>query len=150
MVPTRRPGPAQDGPGLRRRMQRAARSISEQHRQLDALYGDLLEALERVDGHRARLVFLRLGDALNAHFSLEESFFFPAVHGLHPAAGAELGALSLEHERFDADLARISDHLRGDRMAAAASDLDRLATALAAHEKREEALVRALITRKEH
>lgn len=150
MARARREGPTRDGPGLRRRVQRAVRSISDQHRQLDALYDDLQDAIERSDGHRSRLVFLRLGDALNAHFSLEESFFFPAIHGLFPQAGTELGALSLEHERFDADLAAISEHLRGDRLGAAGDSLERLATAMAAHEKREEALLRTILTQKEH
>lgn len=149
MAAGRNDGVGSNGPGLRRRIDRAARSISDQHRQLDSLYDDLMDALERGDGARARLVFLRFGDALNAHFSLEESFFFPAVHGLYPAAEAELASLSLEHERFDRNLVEVSERLRSDDLSSAADGLDGLASALATHEKREEALLHTILARKE-
>jgi hypothetical protein len=141
---------ATDGPGLRQRMQRAARSISEQHHQLDTLYADLSDALDRRDDHQARLVFLRFSDALNAHFSLEETLFFPALNGLHPPAAAEVAALALEHRRFDAALAEISEKLRSEALAGAGEQLDQLATALGAHERREESLLRSVLNRKEN
>lgn len=134
--------------GLRRRVARAARSISGQHRQLDTLHGELVDALDRGDGRRAKLVLLRFGDALEAHFSLEDGFFFPALHGLHPACGTELAALSREHERFDAELAEVSRLLREDALGPAAEALETLAAGLTAHEKREETLLRTVAPQK--
>ncbi len=130
-----------DQPGLRPRMGREARRISSQHRQLDTLFELLQGALIRRAAEDARASFTRFCDALDAHFSLEDGFYFPAVHGMHPQLQAQLSALSEEHAGFRAELEALGPVLEGGAFEDAGRRLEALAERLAAHEEREEALV---------
>jgi iron-sulfur cluster repair protein YtfE (RIC family) len=111
--------------GLRHRLRRAARQMASQHEHLRALIqaiaddadvGQIAKVEESVD---------RLRGAIEAHFSLEDDIFFPALHGLHPKTGRELHALMREHvDGFEA-----------------------FSQSMAAHERREERLVASLADR---
>jgi mono/diheme cytochrome c family protein len=92
----------------------------------------------------ARSSFQRFRDAWDAHTSLEDGFYFPALRGLRPALGPSLAALSEDHLRFRGALDEIERLLAGGPLAAIAAALDALAADIASHEQREEALAREL------
>lgn len=131
--------------GLRHRLKRVARQISDQHRHLATLCAELRRALEgeaadgevltRFDGYR---------DAMDAHFDLELQVFFPALHGLRPDSSRELGALGVEHERLRAELAALRADLAGGLRGGCCSGLEAFVRKLGEHEAREERLVSSL------
>jgi hypothetical protein len=128
-----------DQPGLKLRVSAEGRRISSQHRQLDAIYARVVAALERGAEQDARDALQRFRDAWDAHTSLEDGFYFPALRGLRPELGSRLDALSADHVDFREAIERIEAGF-GD--AAARGDaLDRFVTGLAEHERREEALL---------
>lgn len=131
-------GPDDAQPGLRRRLAREARRISNQHRQLDVFYGEVLRWLDLANAERARAEFQRFHDALDAHFTVEERIHFPALHGLRPELDAELADLVEEHRTFRETLARLTALLERAALEACAEALDRFVIDLARHEGREE------------
>jgi hypothetical protein len=128
-----------DQPGLKLRVSAEGRRISSQHRQLDAIFARVEAALERGAEQDARDALQRFRDAWEAHTSLEDGFYFPALRGLRPELGARLDALSAEHERFREAIERV-EAVFGDA-AARAEALDRFVSGIAEHERREEALL---------
>jgi len=134
-------------PGLRTRMGQESRRISSQHRQLDTLYGLIVVALREGDRDRAERALERFGDAFDAHTSLEDSFYFPALRGMHAQAGDELTGLSEEHKRFRQDLEALNAELVADSLDSVEASLDDFITRVAAHEGREEALLASLTQR---
>jgi hypothetical protein len=128
-------------PGLEKRMGKEARRISSQHRQLDVLYGVVADALQRGDARSSRAGFERFCDALDAHFSLEEGFYFPALHGMRPELGAELAELAREHGELRALLEELRPRFDGAGLDGCAAALDAFAARLARHEGVEERLV---------
>ncbi len=131
----------EDQPGLRKRIGREAQRISSQHQRLNSFHEQLANTIDEGDVASARAVFLRFSDALDAHFSVEESMSFPALHGLRPELGRELSDLVQEHDGFRRDLERLQDLLERSKLPESGSLLADLSTALAAHERREESLL---------
>lgn len=125
-------------PGLRMRVTRESRRISNQHRQLDLFYEMLLKSLSRENASKARSEFLRFHDALEAHFTVEERIHFPALHGLRPELDDELAGLVEDHKTFRATLERLASLLEQKELARCSDELDRFVVDLAAHEGREE------------
>jgi hypothetical protein len=140
------PRGTRDQPGLRMRLAKESRRISSQHRQLDALHGLVASALERRAPARARTAFARFRDALDAHMSLEEELFFPALHGLRPGLEAELAELVRDHRRFRRSLDALAGAFDDGNGPACAKGLASFAAAFAEHERREERLVGAPAT----
>jgi len=134
--------PRFEQPGLRLRLGGGARRISSQHRQLDTLFGHVLETLAQGDEAAARDAFARFRDAWEAHTSLEDHFYFPALRALRPALGGPLLELSAEHAALVGDLEGLAAGF--GEGAARDEALDRLVEAIAAHEAREEALLAEL------
>lgn len=131
-------------PGLRLRLGTEHRRISSQHRQLDSLYAFVTAALERQSLPDARTAFLRFRDAWDAHTSLEDTFYFPALHGLLPALVTPLAAFCEEHARFRGVLEEVERAFGREELAVAATALESLVSDIAEHERREEELVREL------
>jgi mono/diheme cytochrome c family protein len=130
--------------GLTLRLGPEHRRISSQHRQLDALHGSVAAALAAGSLPDARSALLRFRGAWDAHTSLEDGFYFPALRGLRPALAPSLAALSDEHLRFRGALDEIERLLAGDHLAASAAALDALVADIASHEQREEAFAQEL------
>ena len=65
--------------GFELRLRREAQRVASQHQQLDEFQAAVQEALARDDVREAKEALGRFNDALGAHFSLEEAFYFPAV-----------------------------------------------------------------------
>jgi iron-sulfur cluster repair protein YtfE (RIC family) len=133
-----------DQPGLRLRMTQEARRISSQHRQLAGLYALVTRALERRSPAQARVAFERFRDALDAHMSLENELYFPALHGLRPDLEAELAGLVREHRRFRRSLDRLAGSFGDGDASACSRGLASFAAAFAEHEQREERLMESI------
>lgn len=125
-------------PGVALRMSLEARRISSQHRQLDAIYGLVVDAVNRRLREAARSAFNRFQDAIEAHFSLEEEFYFPALHGMRSDLTADLDHLVGEHGVLREAIAGCEQCLGHAEFPHCMDLLDQLATSLADHEDREE------------
>ncbi len=130
-----------DQPGLRMRMDHEARRISSQHRQLDRLYALVEDAVERGHAEEAHLAFQRFSDAIEAHTSLEDKLYFPALHGMHPDLEHELADLVREHRDFEKEFSKVAELLQTGDLARSREPLQALIDRIAAHERREEALM---------
>jgi iron-sulfur cluster repair protein YtfE (RIC family) len=126
-----------------------SRRISSQHRQLDTLYGLIVSSLQRGEREPARQALQRFEDAFEAHISLEDGFYFPALRGMQVDVGEELESLSHEHGRFREDLAALAAAVQSAPLEAVADSLDEFITRVAAHEGREEALIASLTQRRD-
>jgi hypothetical protein len=131
-------------PGLRLRLGTEHRRISSQHRQLDTLYASVAAALERHSLPDARAAFLRFRDAWDAHTSLEDGFYFPALHGLLPALVTRLAVFCEDHARFRGVLDEVERAFGREDLGWAATALESLVSDIAEHERREEELVSEL------
>jgi hypothetical protein len=131
-------------PGLRVRMGAERRRISSQHRQLDAIYGRVEAAIAKGAFPEAREALARFRDAWEAHTSLEDGFYFPALRGLRPAVGAQLEKLSAEHARSMQQLAELEALVEKQDGAALEAALERFVAHLTDHESREERLLAEL------
>lgn len=130
--------------GLLFRVRRAAKQIAEQHRHIGEVQGRLESALAGAARDELKQALNRYRGAVDAHFSLEEEVFFPALHGLHPEQGAALERLSAEHGEFTRALEALERELDGDARERFGEALRRLVDRMAEHESREERLVRSL------
>jgi hypothetical protein len=129
-----------DTVGLSRRLRIEARRMTKQHERLGLLWTALLEPLANDDLEGARRPLAVLADGLVAHFSVEESVEFPALHRGDPARTAALQRIIEEHVDYRKALERMraleaANDLEG--LAAAAAEL---AASMSDHEAREEAL----------
>ncbi|MCG8590102.1 MAG: hemerythrin domain-containing protein [Proteobacteria bacterium] len=127
--------------GLRRRLPSEAERISSQHRQLGRFYAALRRAVANGSPAAARIAFTRFNDALRAHFTVEDSIFFPALHGLAPSFRGRLEQLAREHDVYRGRLDEWYAELARGQIGAIAADLDAFAAELGEHEQREEALL---------
>jgi iron-sulfur cluster repair protein YtfE (RIC family) len=130
--------------GLRHRLRRAARQMTTQHEHLRALHAALVQSLENERIGEVREGVERLRSAVEAHFSLEDGVFFPAVHGLHPESARELRGFVREHEDFLRELAALSDMLATGTLDAFAQRYRDFCESVAGHEAREERLAASL------
>jgi hypothetical protein len=127
--------------GLTLRVHREAQRIAAQHRQLDEFHAVFGDALARGDLIGAKISFANFAGALEAHFSLEEDFYFPALHGHRPDLASELARLARDHAALRSGIAQLSAELaRGDR-AACELEFEAWLAQLLAHERSEEALL---------
>jgi hypothetical protein len=135
--------------GLRYRLRRALRQIGEQHRQLDEIQRRLGAAVASGDRGDARDAFVRFRHAVGAHFELEDGVFFPALHGLHPEEGADLEALSREHEGMLGELRRLAPLLESAPLDRFGASFGAFREEFSTHERREERLVSRLADRQD-
>jgi hemerythrin-like domain-containing protein len=130
-----------DDRGLRMRMRSEERRISSQHKQLGDLYERVLASVAGGSPRKAIGDFLLFATALEAHMSVEEEIYFPALHGLRNDVGAELVELVTEHQQIRASLPPIQERLAADDRALALAALDALADRVERHEQVEESLL---------
>lgn len=130
-----------DDRGLRIRMRSEERRISSQHRQLGDLFERVVASIEADGPRRAVGDFLLFTTALEAHLSVEEEIYFPALHGLRNDVGGELVGLVAEHGEIRAAIPHVQDRLATDDRALAREALDGLADRVQRHEQAEESLL---------
>jgi len=127
--------------GISARLRREAQRVASQHRQLDEFQVVVTDALARGDLSEARRSLARFREALDAHFSLEEEFYFPALHSHSSQLRAELAELALEHDSLRAGFSDATVALSISDGAATTAALNAWLPRLDAHERREEALL---------
>jgi hemerythrin superfamily protein len=125
-------------------MGRDVRRISSQHRQLDALYAMIADAIEKGLASKAQLAFLRFQDALEAHFSLEDELYFPALRGLRPELDGDLAALVREHQDLRESMLSVRSEFERSDLDCSANALEEFIRLLTAHEDREERLLESI------
>lgn len=130
--------------GLRLRMAGEARRVHSQHEQLAALIHELREVLGRPDPRASRRAFDQFSDALDAHMRVEETVYFPALHGLVPEVDAELSTLIAEHRVLRDVIDEIAEAFEvadAEGVKAALSAIDAFADRSKHHEEAEERLI---------
>ncbi len=130
-----------DDRGLRMRMRGEERRISSQHRQLDDLFARVLGSVRAGGPRKAVGDFLLFQTALEAHMSVEEEIYFPALHGLRNDVGVELAELVSEHEVIRSFLPRVRRELDANDGEPALRALGELADRVNRHEDQEETLL---------
>lgn len=126
--------------GLRTRLRRALQGVEKQHQQIRMIGDELGRAIASGRVEDVETCVGRLRDALRAHFDLEEGVLFPALHGLVPSTQPELTQLERDHGAFLEVLHSLLPQEGGN--APAPVDLADLRARLAAHEAREERLMK--------
>jgi iron-sulfur cluster repair protein YtfE (RIC family) len=129
-------------PGLRMRLRGEAMRLSTQHERLDTFCKMVSEALGRGSLSGARLAFMRFGDALEAHVTLEDQVFFPALRGLRPDLTEPLTRLVQEHATIRHDLEQLRDLLSAGSAEAFARDFTCLCDFIREHERSEDEVLR--------
>jgi hemerythrin-like domain-containing protein len=130
--------------GLRHRLRRAVRQMATQHEHLRTLIHAIADAIEVGRVEEIQESVDRLRGSIEAHFSLEDDVFFPALHGLHPETGRELNDLMREHVDFLEDLSRLRNGLTTGTLDDFAQGYRAFSQSIAEHECREERLVASL------
>jgi len=122
------------------------RRVAEQHRLLDGMFAEVLEAVcaGAEASARARAAFARLREALEVHFDQEERLHYPAVGALSPGRADAVAAIVRAHDGFRAQLAEIHASLASARRDEAERRLRALIEEFVAHEAAEEGLLASL------
>jgi len=127
--------------GLKLRMRGEQRRISSQHRQLEELFDRVMESVRAGGTRKAVSDFLLFSTALEAHMSVEEDIYFPALHGLRNDVGDELGELIDEHQHLREKLADLRLSLATNDEEEGLAGLEQLAADIDRHEDTEEKLI---------
>jgi hypothetical protein len=131
--------------GLSLRMPRSARRMIAGHEQLETFSALVRSAVEQGSLQNARLSFMRLNDALEAHFAVEDEHFFPAMRGLKPSLAPELAQLVREHADFRVAMDELRDLLARGSAEAFVLRFEEFCDALSDHEVGEERIIRRAI-----
>jgi hemerythrin len=120
-------------------------AVAEQHRRLDAMFGETLATLrESAAPDVIRLTFERLRDALEAHLTQEDRLYYPSLGVLRPVHRAVLDGLIAAHDGFRSRLEEIEARLGKQDLGEAERALGAFCSAFAAHEASEEQLLRRI------
>jgi hypothetical protein len=123
------------------RMRGEERRITSQHGQLDRLCREVYIQIDKYGAAPAIGDYLLFMTALEAHMTVEEDIYFPALHGLRPDAGPELADLVGEHAGVRSQAEEVRSLLKAGDGEAARLALDRLARGISRHESAEEKLI---------
>ena len=129
-------------PGLTLRMKNEARRIQDQHRRLSELKDEIASALSAHAMQRASEYFDRFVEALEAHFSVEEQLFFPAIHGIDAEIGETVDQLISAHALMRDQMAGLSRVFASGDGRECARQLENLIALLQHHERAEERVMR--------
>ena len=127
--------------GLRLRMRGEERRISSQHKQLGDLFERTLDSVEAIGPRKALGDFLLFQTALEAHMSVEEDIYFPALHGLRNDVKDELVELVEEHREIRIALENVKYLMSRSVDHEAKMALIELANRIEQHEEQEENLL---------
>lgn len=119
-----------------------AHRVEGQHRIIEALVKGVRGAIEAGDLPRATGRLVGLTRALDAHFVLEESHYFPVTRKAHPDLGADLERLVEQHREIRSSLERIADHLDARAWEEAGRAVAALDSSFRSHEDIEAKLLR--------
>lgn len=130
-----------DAPGLRHRLQRAARRVADQHHAIADLYRAISDGIAENPKSELRAGFDRYRLALMAHFELEEAIFFPAVRGADASQNVRIRQLIEIHSRMRTELAHLANSIESLPTDEFSRRLVGFATILGSHEREEETLL---------
>lgn len=120
-------------------------AVAEQHRRLDAMFGEALAAMrESAAPDAIREAFGRLRDALDAHLAQEDRLYYPSLGALRPAHRPVLDALVAAHDGFRSRLEEIEAQMGRQDLGEAERALGAFCSAFAAHEASEEKLLKRI------
>ena len=119
----------------------ASGRIASQHHRLESFYSIVSNALARGDEYEAEAGLTSFIDALDAHFTLEECEWFPALASAQSALRQEIAELTIEHEKFLQDLDQVRKRLRMSEFEASFACFDRFLIELARHDDQEERIL---------
>jgi iron-sulfur cluster repair protein YtfE (RIC family) len=125
----------------------ASVQISNEHRRLNDLYADLQRYMDRRAHHSAYSCFVRLRDALEAHFDVEDQVHFPTVRKFRPGYASVLRELQADHRNFRQDLALIEHVLAAGDLGESRKLIEDFVDRLRQHERLEEVLLAQLVER---
>lgn len=146
MVDGSRSGTPTADRGLRARMRSEERRINAQHERIDTFCHDVMRRIDQVGAARSIEDFLQLQHALEAHMSVEDEIYFPALHGLRPEAGPELAVLIDEHEEMRREVEGVRRLLVADDLERGRQALGALTSRIERHELVEEELIARVST----
>lgn len=115
--------------------------LSIEHDRLNRLYNSLQRDLHPSSRHAAYASFVRLRDALEAHFEVEDRVHFPTIQKFRPEFANLICSLQQGHTRFRKELAQISQIISAGEIDESRRLVGIFAHALADHEKAEEDLL---------
>ena len=133
-------GSAMD-PGLTLRFPSVARRIVSQHEQLDTFSTLVRSSIESGSLRSARTAFTSFCDALDAHITMEDQTFFPAIHGLNPALAPHLTQLIDDHASFRLRMDELHEQLARGSGEEFSRAFDQFCADFSRHEAREEKIV---------
>jgi hemerythrin len=120
-------------------------AVAEQHRRLDAMFGEALAALrESAAPDAIRESFERLRGALETHLAQEDRLYYPSLGALRPVHRAVLDGLVAAHDGFRSRLEEIDARLGRQDLGEAERALGAFCNVFAAHEASEEQLLRKI------
>lgn len=131
----------QTEPGLRLRMRGEERRIASQHDELDDFCRTVHRTLIARGARAAINDFLLFESAMDAHMTIEEDIYFPALHGLRPDSAPALTRLVAEHEALRMALDVAKQALKRDEKVEALRAFEALIARVNEHELREENLL---------
>jgi len=132
--------------GIRFRMGRVARIMSDEHRNLEAMRAALCKAIGDRSGRRTRDAFNRYRAAISVHFALEEEVLFPEIGCANPDEKPEIERLVQAHDRLLEELVEMSEQLESLAGADFSRRIDSHVTIFSLCESSEEALVSRVAT----
>jgi hypothetical protein len=116
----------------------------QEHSELDALVEVVIEALGRGAISATAGSLEDLTAALDAHFELEESAYFPLVERVSPEQSSALAAARLGHHKIRERLNELRELIESGDLRAARAALDILLERFRAHEIEEAKLIARL------
>lgn len=129
------------------RLQRSQQKILEQHAHLDAQQLDVRVALADGDVVAAEHALRAFGGAVEAHFALEESAYYPETSALDADLAAILGELMTDHETMRDQIGELRRALQEGGLPALRDAFDAFISTLDDHETREEKTMELIASR---
>ncbi len=124
----------------------ASVQLSNEHHRLNRLYATLQRDLRPSSRHAAYASFVRLRDALESHFEVEDQVHFPTVQKFRPEFGSLIQSLQAGHTRFRKELIQISQIISAGEIDESRRLVGVFAQELVEHEKIEEDLLAQIMS----
>jgi hypothetical protein len=117
--------------------------VSQGHRQLDALFDEVLAAFaeRREDPDAVRDAFAALIEQLDVHFQQEDLLYYTSIEALRPELSREIRAISEAHRGFRLESAAIKEELERGKVSLPRGRVAAFAEAFRRHETLEESLL---------
>jgi hemerythrin len=116
----------------------------EEHSELDQMVADVTQTLEASGFDAALTALSKLKQALEQHFTVEETIYFPLIERLAPEEAGSVRAAQGGHDRMRRALDDLQEFLAGGDRSGVRRVLAELLAGLSEHESHEKQLIRRL------